>query len=181
MNIVSVTISNCTVLTVLVMVWDDMPPWWNEVRWMTQVLWFNVRLLLTDKSGGGSSASGMWLTLSNWNHRKRNCGLGETTVSWILSSVYCFDNFPGSAFLLTLSWELGWEWLFKSLNSFFLYEFCVAGFALVSLSNPTCSQFLICLGIFWNLFGNFLILLWMYSICYLEPDFGFESLLMLSF
>lgn len=47
--VILLSLSNyLTVLTLLVLMWaDKMLRWWDEVRWMTQVLWCSLRLLLT--------------------------------------------------------------------------------------------------------------------------------------
>jgi len=38
-------------LLLMIMMWDDKMPTWDEVRWTTQVLWPSIRLLLTSDLG----------------------------------------------------------------------------------------------------------------------------------
>lgn len=60
-------ISYWTVLTVLMMTWDDkMPVWWDDMRWMTQAWWPSCRWLLTSwhvrRGSAASDCCGPWLT-----------------------------------------------------------------------------------------------------------------------
>ena len=81
-----------------------------------------------------------------------------------------------------LRWELHWECLFLSSQQVCSVWILCNGFFYGFTIKYTLLYFLICSVIFQNLFGSFLVPLYiMYLICPLEPDFDLELLLVLSF